>query len=373
MNAVKFGNQNSSINIGHQLRIPAVILVIGVLVFVGWSAMHRPIQVATIRPIKGDIVNEVFGTGTLESKVVVNLSSKIVGKVIQVNADEGDSISAGQCLARLESDDFTNAVRLATTQRDQAQAELEKAAADSLRQRILLEKQFISQADYDVSNTAYRVALANLRAAEASIEVTRAKLKDTQILSPTAGLILTRNLELGSTIVPGAAIFRISASRPWIVTQVDERATGKLAIGQHARIIFESNPGQDLSGTVVQLSPEVDRVTEEREVDICLDQLPVNAFLGARVNAYIATGRKSDVLTIPLATIVRRDGKPGVYLVINGKAHWQGIQTGLQGRERIEVSQGLTGSEDIIQLSAENRTLISEGVKVKAAARRSES
>jgi HlyD family secretion protein len=357
----------------YPVRILAVILVAGVLTFFGWSAMHSPIQVVTVRPTKGEIVNEIFGTGTLESKVVANVSSKIVGKVVQVNVDEGDSVSAGQCLARLESDDFANAVQLAATQREQAQAELEKAAADSVRQHSLLEKQLVSQADYDVSNTTYRVAMANLRAADASIEVAKAKLKDTQIVSPSTGLVITRNLELGSTIVPGAAIFRISVSRPWIVAQVDERATGKLTTGQHARIVFESNPGQEMFGTVVQLSPEVDRVTEEREVDIALDKLPGNAFLGARVNSYIETGRKPDALTIPLATIVMREGKPGVYVVRGGQASWLAIQTGLKGRDRIEVSQGLTGNEEIIQLSGENRALISNGVKVKPAARKSES
>jgi HlyD family secretion protein len=373
VNTERLGNNIGSINTGYPVRILAAILAAGVLVFFGWSAMHRPIQVGTIRPTKGEIVNEIFGTGTLESKVVVNVSSKIVGKVVQVNVDEGDSVTAGQCLARLESDDFANTVRLAATQRDQAQAELERATADSVRQHSLLEKQLVSQADYDVSNTAYRVAMANLRAAEASIDVAKAKLKDTQIISPSSGLVITRNLELGSTIVPGAAIFRISASRPWIVAQVDERSTGKLANGQHARIVFESNPGQELPGAVVQLSPEVNRVTEEREVDIALDKLPGNAFLGARVNAYIETGRNPDALRIPLATIVMRDGKPGVYVVAGGKAHWQGIQTGLKGRERIEVSQGLTGTEEIIQPSAENRAMISDGVKVKATAKKSES
>jgi HlyD family secretion protein len=352
------------------LRITAWALGAVILLALVWFKYHQPIPVVTILVERGRIVKEVFGTGTLESKVVINVSSKIVGKVVAVNVDEGDSVSEGQCLAQLESSDFANAVRVSVMQREQAQAQLEKAIVDSTRQQALFAKQLASQADIDLTNTAYRVALANVNAAEASIEVAKAKLADTRIISPLSGLVITRNLELGSTIVPGAAILRISGSRPWVVTQVDERETGGLRLGQHARITFEANPGKEYSGNVVRLSPEVDRVTEEREVDVGLDSLPQEVFLGARANVFIETNRKPDVLKIPLAAIVVQDGKSGVYVVEKGKAHWKSVQFGLKGRDTFEVLDGLKPDEPIIQLTLQNRALISDGTRVKATMRR---
>jgi RND family efflux transporter MFP subunit len=358
------------VSLGYSVRIAAVIMAAALLLTLGWFRLHAAIPVATILPKRGVIVQEVFGTGTIESKVVVSVSSKIVGKVVAVNVDEGDSVSAGQCLAQLESSDFVNAVRVAAMQRDQAEAQLAKAITDSARAQSLFAKQLASQADYDVTNTACRVAFANLKAAEASVEVSKAKLGDTRIISPASGLVISRNLELGSTVVPGAAIFRLSGSRPWVVAQVDERETGHLRTGQHARVLFASNPNGEYSGRIVRLSPEVDRVTEEREVDLALDSLPPETFLGARADVFIETNRKPDVLMIPLSALISQDGKTGVYVVATGKARWQAVQVGLKSREQAEVVSGLKEDDPVIQLSSQNRPLVSDGIKVAVATRK---
>jgi HlyD family secretion protein len=323
-----------------------LVWLLGALIVLGfvWFRLHQPVPVNTVMPERGTLVREVFGTGTLESKIVVSISSKIVGKVVTVKVDEGDSVAAGQCLAELEATAFANAVRVAAMQHGQAEAQLAKAAVDSIRQQSLFERQLASQADIDLTNTAHRVAEANVQAAEASVEVAKAKLADTQMISPVSGLVISRNLELGSTIVPGAAIFRVAGSRPWVVTQVDERETGSLKIGQPARIIFETHPNKEFSGKIARLSPEVDRITKEREVDIALDSLPAGAFLGARTDVFIETIRKPDVLMIPLTALVPQEGKPGVYAVANGKALWKPVQLGIRGREKTEVASGL--SED---------------------------
>jgi multidrug efflux pump subunit AcrA (membrane-fusion protein) len=72
-----------------------------VLAASAWLIASRPTPVKTVRPERGELVAEVFGTGTLESKVVVDVSSKIIGKVIEVLVDQGDTVTAGQILARL--------------------------------------------------------------------------------------------------------------------------------------------------------------------------------------------------------------------------------------------------------------------------------
>src|SRR5450759_686098 len=120
------------------LRVAAWLLGAAGLAVIAWFMTSRPASVKTVRPERGEVVVEVFGTGTLESKVVVGVSSKIVGKVVDVLVDQGDVVTAGQTLARLESKDFKDAVGVDAAQRDQAQAELTKARADLDRERPLL-------------------------------------------------------------------------------------------------------------------------------------------------------------------------------------------------------------------------------------------
>jgi HlyD family secretion protein len=321
-------------------------------------------SVQTVRPQRGELVVEVFGTGTLESKVVAGVSAKIVGKVVEVLVDQGDSVTAGQTLARLEARDFKDAVGVAVAQRGQAQAELAKAKADLERQRPLLASGLIGRAEFDAYDAAYGVAEAKLSNAEAALGVAQAKLADTQIVSPASGLVITRNLEVGSTVVPGAPIFRIAASVPWVVAQVDERETGGLRLGQPARVVFETDPAQAQPGHVARLGAEVDRVTEEREVDVSLDRSSANRFLGQRADVYIETARKQDALRVPLAALVVQGGRPGILAAVDRRARWRPVQLGLRDRKFVEIVSGVSERDLVIASPLAGKKPISDGDRV---------
>jgi HlyD family secretion protein len=332
-----------------------------------WLITSRPMPVKTVRPERGELAAEVFGTGTLESKVVVGVSSKIIGKVVEVLVDQGDTVSSGQTLARLEAKDFQDAVRVAAAQVHQAEATLAKAKVDFERQRALVARNLVARTDFDAAETALRVAEAQLGTAEATLGVARAKLADTQIASPVSGVVATRNLEVGSTVVPGAPIFRVAASPPWVMAQVDERVTGVLRPGQPARVVFATSPSRGAAGHVARLSTEVDRVTEEREVDITLDRLPDDGFLGQRADVYIETARKSDALRIPSTVLVVHEGRAGVFAITDGRARWRSVQLGLRGRKLVEVVSGVSEQDVLIVSPLAGKTPIADGARVAIA------
>jgi HlyD family secretion protein len=346
------------------LRIAVWFLGAAVLAVVAWFMTSRPVPVKAVRPQRGELVVEVFGTGTLESKVVVGVSSKIVGKVVEVLVDQGDNVTAGQTLARLEARDFGDAVRVAVAQRDQARAEVAKARADLDRERALFGSELVSRSEFDTYDAAHGVAEAKLKNSEASLGVAQAKLADTQVVSPASGLVITRNLEVGSTVVPGAPIFRIAASAPWVVTQVDERETGALRPGQPARVVFETDPALVQPGHVARLSAEVDRVTEEREVDVSLDLSSANRFLGQRADVYIETARKQDAPRVPLTALVVQGGRPGVLAVVDGRARWRPVQLGVRDRKFVEIVSGVTERDLVIMSPLAGKKPISDGERV---------
>lgn len=349
-------------------RIAVWFLGAAVLAVVAWLMTSRPVPVKTVRPQRGELVVEAFGTGTLESKVVVGVSAKIVGKVVDVLVDQGDTVAAGQTLARLEAKDFQDAVRVAVAQRDQARAELAKAKADLERQRPLLESGLIGRADFDSYDTAYGVAEAKLKNAEAASGVAEAKLADTLIVSPASGLVMTRNLEVGSTVVPGAPIFRIAASVPWVMAQVDERQTGALRLGQSARVLFETNPSVAQPGHVARLAAEVDRVTEEREVDVALDRPAPGQFLGQRADVYLETVRKRDALRIPLTALIAQGTRPGVLVIADGRARWRPVELGLRDRNFAEIVSGVTERDSVIVSPSAGKKPILDGSRVTVVA-----
>lgn len=343
------------------------VLLAVALAAVAWTMVSRPVAVRTVAPRRGLLVAEVFGTGTLESKVVVGVSAKIVGKVVEVLVDQGDAVTRGQTLARLEARDFEDAVRVAAAQRDQAEAELAKAKADLERERSLLADNLVSKTEFEVYDTGAQVAEAKLRSAEAALGVARARLADARIVSPASGRVITRDLEVGATVVPGAPIFRVAGTlMPWVVAQVDERATGALRTGQPVRVVFETNPGTPHLGRVARLGTEADRVTEEREVDITLDRLPPNRFLGQRAEVYVETARQPKALQIPLGTLVGPAGQRGVFVVISGRARWRPVQLGLRGREAAEVVRGLDEHDRVILDPQAGKQPIVPGARVAA-------
>jgi len=324
------------------------VLAVAVWAGVRWM-LFSPIPVTTVQLQRGELRQEVFGTGTLESKVVVGLSAKIIGKVVEVLVDQGDTVTNGQTLARLEARDFDDAVRAAEAALGQVQAELTKAQVDLKRDLDLVQSKVIPQADYDTTETACRVCEARVKNAEAQVGIAKARLADTQILSPVAGLVITRNLEVGSTVVPGTPIFRLAETQVlWVQAMVDEREAGKLSIGQSARVTFRANQGQSFPGRLVRLAREADRVTEEREADIIVERLSAEWFIGAKADVYIETARKADVPQLAAGAIIRRGDQPGVFVISGGRAHWRPVSLGLMGRETVEVVSGVDAQTLVI-------------------------
>jgi HlyD family secretion protein len=348
-------------------RAGLILSAVAVVVVASWK-LSAPVRVETIQPRLGALVAEAFGTGTLEAKVVVALSAKITGKVVEVLVDQGDTVTNGQVVARLEATDYENVTRVAEAAIGQAQAQLVKAQLDLQRSRDLLSQHIAAQSDFDAAETSYRVAEATVKSAEANLGFARARLADTVIYSPSAGLVLVRNLEVGDTVVPGTPIFRIADTHPlWIAAMVDEREAGKLRVGQPARITFRAYPGQSFPGRLARLAREADRVTEEREADVVADQLPSDWFIGAKADVYIETARKADALQIPASAIVRRGDKAGVFIVNDGRAHWQPVQLGLAGREAVEVAGGIATNDMVITEPFAGKNPIADGQRVAAA------
>jgi len=340
-----------------------IVFAIVVLAGVRWKLMS-PTPVTAVQPQRGELRAEVFGTGTLESKVVVGVGSKIVGKVVEVLVDQGDNVTAGQTLARLEAKDFEDAVQAAEATLGQAQAELAKAQLDRKRDRDLVQSSAIPQSDLDATETAYRVAEARVKNAEAQLSFARARLADTQIVSPSAGLVLVRNLEVGGTVVPGAPIFRIADTKLlWVQAMVDERESGKLALGQPARVVFRAHPTAPCPGKLARLAQEADRVTEEREVDVTVEQLPSSFFVGQKADVFIETARKADALQIPKSALVNR----GVFFIAGGRAQWRAVQFGLIGRDNVEVVAGLTENDAVIAQPFVGKKQIVAGQRVREA------
>lgn len=367
-----------------------------VLVAIGagyYQLRLSPVPVSGEPPQQQTIVAEVMGTGTLEARVSTTISPKIAGRIDRVLVDQGDAVTEGQLLAQLDDEDLRQQVEIASANREAAEAALERLTADKSRsvavfaqaeaqhERIvsLHQKGVITDEDLETSIESLAVATADttraeaairegekeLLAAEKTLAYHRARLADTTLKAPFAGLIVERQREAGDIAVPGSAVLTlISTEVVWISAWVDETAMANLAVDQPARIVFRSQPEQPYPGSVVRLGRQADRETREFVVDVEVAQLPTNWAVGQRAEVFIETQRRDDCLAIPLTAVSRRDDQDGVWIAKRGLAHWQPLGLGLRGRTMVEVTDGLS-ADDLVLAAETAGSPLTEGRRVR--------
>jgi len=357
-----------------KIIIGAVVAVAIVILAAYRLFLYRPpVPVTVVK--RAEIRGKVHGPGTVQSRVSVTVSAKITGVLEKLHADHGDRIRKGQLLAELDSAEVrareaashaakNRALReLARTQADllKARANLTLAQSNYQRDLEVFKPGYISPAAFDSTKSALGVAESEIVANEAAVnamqaaadqaesetQAARALLGYTRILAPMDGVITARKAEVGNTVSPGTPIFQMVNDQIWAASWIDEKKITQLREGQKATIKLRS--GRVFHGEVVRLNKEADTVTRELEVDVRFDTLPNPLVIGEETEVDIDTGGQT-APTVPLSSIVERNGSKGVMVVSNGVATFRPIVLGLQDGQRAAVSEGL-GEGDMVILN----------------------
>jgi RND family efflux transporter MFP subunit len=352
----------------------------------------KPVPVVSHQVTRGTVVDEVMGTGTLEARVAATISPKISGRLEALFADQGDTVSAGDELVRLDDSELQQQVAIAQANVEAAKAAVERLKADKERANVVLtqaEKNFkrteqlaqrdaISQTEVDQATEAMGVALSDLSRAEAGInegqkelvsaeknlQYQQARLSDTIIVAPFDGMVVKRNREPGDIVVPGSSILTlISTKELWVSAWVDETEMSKLEPGQTGRVVFRSEASRSFPAEVARLGREADRETREFIVDVRVLDLPKNWAIGQRAEVFVAVAKPEEVPLVLKSFLVRRDGQDGVFVHENNIASWRTVTLGIDGADSIEITDGVDVG-DVIVMSASAGGSLADGRKV---------
>lgn len=340
---------------------------------------------------QGQVVVNVVGPGTVQARVPLTVSTRITASVASLGVDVGDLVKRGQFLAALDDRDLAARrgvvagqqealalnVRAALANAAKAQAELDQARAKQMRDADLHRAGFFSQAALDASDATLRAAQAGLdnarathaaREADARALSQEARHSDTQlsfsrITAPMDGMIISRQAEVGSTVVPGAALFRmVDPATLWVAMRVDESALGRVRVGQAAGIRLRT--GETASGRVARIARQSDAATRELEVDVAFDAVPARFAIDQQAEVAIDTGQQSGIV-VPLAALARDgEGRLGVLAVIGWRTEFRAVSTGAGDGQRILIANGLALG-DLIVARAEG---VKAGLRVRAPA-----
>jgi len=211
-----------------------------------------------------DIVLSAEAAGTIEPVTTIEVKSKASGEIIEIAVETGDRVVRGDLLVRVDQRVARNALTQAEADFEVSEAQLDNARAQFERSESLHATQYISEEEFETARLTYANARASLVRSQRSLEDARIAFEDTEVRAPAAGIVLSRNVEIGSVIqsasqnVSGGSVLLRMADLDTVQvrTLVDETDIGKLSPGLPVTIMVDAYPNRDFTGSVLKIEPE---------------------------------------------------------------------------------------------------------------------
>lgn len=326
------------------------------------QAASLTVSVEKVR--KDEIASVITASGTVQARQEATIGSQTSGlQLTEVLVDEGDHVSKGDVIARL--DDAVLKAQLAEQKAtvEQARATLEAAETASARAQKLITSNAISSETAEERATTVKISQAQLAQAQAAADNIAAQLARTEIHAPFDGSVSTRPAVAGSIVQSGTELMKIVRDgKVEVAVQVPEKDLPAIATDQAATITDAA--GKMLSGKVNSIAEKVDGTTRLGTVYVVpQDNSGLRPGMFARVS--IATS-SAEILNIAESALTWRDGKPNVFVVgESGKVAARSVATGSRKAGRVAIVSGLTQGESVVVSGA---GLLNDGNLVRVAA-----
>lgn len=305
----------------------AALLAGGVLVLQATRQNSRDVSAYTVTAERGSLPGVVVASGEIEARRRVNVSPKRQGLLEELLVEEGDTVTKGQLLARMDPGDFRDRMDELKALERQAQADFEARRADFQRRERLFQREAISAADRDDFRARYLTSKASLAAAQERIQQRSVEGSELLIRAPFDGVITQRFAEPGAFVTPtttasatagatSSSIVELSQGLE-VAAKVPESDIGRIRVGQTASVRVDAFPDQRFSAQVREIAPraiKTDNVTSF-VVELDLTDAAPDLRIGMTVDVDFQTGRTATSTLVPTVAIVTENGKPGVLLV----------------------------------------------------------
>lgn len=319
-------------------------------------------RVQVLTPTQASTVLTATGYTYARSRAAVG--AKIIGRVVELPVDEGDSIAAGDIIAVLDSEDLQASVRLAEASLNEARARLADAERELVRQAELVEDQLTSQALYDTAITQRDVAVAQVGTAEARLNAAQAQLDYTVVRAPIDGVVIERNIEVGEMVAPGGftsqqstgSIVRIAdPSSLEVEADINESYIARLQLGQRASIRVDAVPDFEYGGSLRQIVPTADRQRAVVQVKVSIDNIDARlvpdmsctvTFLEEGVDETELV--QPPKLLVPEAAVQYAGNATFLFRIDDDVLHRTRVQLGEASDGRVEILEGVSGGETVV-------------------------
>src|SRR5688500_2035897 len=260
---------------------------------------------------RGNVRQTVSATGTLGAVRTVEVGTQVSGQISALFVDFNSKVKKGQLIAKIDPILQEQAVRDAQAGVARAEAVVTQTKLEYERSKKLHDQQIATDAEFNVTQSNYAVARANMTSAQISLQKARQNLSYTNIYSPIDGVVVERAMDVGQTVAaslsaPKLFVIANDLSRMQILASVDESDIGKIVAGQPVTFTVQSFPDRQFTGTVEQVrlnSTTLNNVVSYTAV-VSVANEDGKLLPGMTASVKLVTASADSVLTVP-ATALR--------------------------------------------------------------------
>ncbi len=294
-----------------------------------------PTRVDTVKIESVPVSNHLQAVGNIRALASISIRPEVAGKLVAINAVEGQSVAAGSVLFRLDD-------AIARAELNEALAAVKSSERNRPRIIELAEKQLISRADADE-------ALANSEIASAKYASAKARMEKTQIRAPFEGVIGLRQVSIGEFVNAGQALVELVRLDPIEVEfDVPESMAGRLQAGQDVAVSTDAFAGESFSARVTAVAPSVSVSRRSITVRARLDNAEKKLKPGQFAQVTLALEASAPVLRIPEQAIWPNGNQKMVYRVNAGKVKLVPVTLGAREPGWVEVKEGLKAGDEVV-------------------------
>jgi RND family efflux transporter MFP subunit len=318
-------------------------------------------RVIVTNPRQRHIEYTLPALGTVESIHNPTISAETAGQIVTIEVSEGQSVAAQQLLATL--DNTLHSI------------EAEKAAGELLRQKVLLDNQqrevnhlqrlaksqSVSKDQLDDEQSQLQMLSAMLEVAKKQHQQALYLESKTRVQAPREGLVAKRHVSTGDYVTPGEPLFDlVSVKKLQARLAFSENHAASINVGEQVRLQSPASQARAAIGTVTSINPRINPKSRALDVLVEFDN-PGGWYPGASVDATLIMGQSHDALTLPMLSVVRREGDDVVFVVDDNHASKRIVKLGWREHDWVEVLEGLTAQDRVI---TEGSSLVSDGSQV---------
>ena len=351
--------------------VPAVVFIGLYLLFRNGVFSSAKNQLPTnnqvnIKAAVAQLVNTVPNlmlNGSIEGKTSAIISAKLAGRIEQVMVEEGQHVSAGDPLARLESIESGNSVRTAQDAVNKARISYDLAMADYNRYQTLYAQGAISQQTLDTAEAKKRTAEADLSSTANSQSSAEEQYGNRVITAPVDGVVANVTATIGQVVAPGAALMAVQdISQVYVVVNIEQKDLSLIKIGQKADVTVDTFADRVFPGIVDLINPEAGTGNRMFRTKVKVDNSDGALKAGMFSKVQLATGDAVQILTVPQGAVIQKQGIYYVFTIENDTAVRHQVEVGTATGEVIHSKSGLQPGS---KLAVSNVSQLKDGEVVK--------